>query len=289
MEIKINKKKRQTVLDYYKRRAKTYHKESYVDPGRDGRNQGNIYRANHIVNHIQATDGIKTILDVGCGTCGPMVRLLDLGYDVKGTEISPAMLEEGKVRLKEHGYSEDLIKLEDFQLNDEVGNYDCILSIGSICNMEYPEIALLNARKKNRLGGSFFCEFNNALFSLFSLNKYTRDFSLDLVEVNKFPTDVQVDIKDYYDKFTGGLVAQGETYNRYDNPLFMPEMFKKVGYSIKDIYYYHFHCLPPVFEARYKEKYQAWGLEMEDKNDWRGIFMASAFVVEAIATNTEEV
>jgi hypothetical protein len=46
--------------------------------------------------------------------------------------------------------------------------------------------------------------------------------------------------------------------------------------------FYHYHCLPPMFEQAVPELFRRRSVAMEDPADWRGYFMASAFVVAGI-------
>ena len=43
--------------------------------------------------------------------------------------------------------------------------------------------------------------------------------------------------------------------------------------------FYHYHCLPPMFESAMPELFRRASLAMENPEDWRGHFMASAFLV----------
>jgi hypothetical protein len=43
--------------------------------------------------------------------------------------------------------------------------------------------------------------------------------------------------------------------------------------------FYHYHCLPPMLEAQVPELFRRESLRMEDPEDWRGHFMASAFLL----------
>lgn len=43
----------------------------------------NAIRIDMVIDRLKKNN-VKTILDSGCGTCGPMIRLLKEGFDVKG-------------------------------------------------------------------------------------------------------------------------------------------------------------------------------------------------------------
>ena len=47
--------------------------------------------------------------------------------------------------------------------------------------------------------------------------------------------------------------------------------------------FYHFHCLPPMVGAQVPHLFREHSLAMErDPEDWRGYFMASAFIISAV-------
>jgi SAM-dependent methyltransferase len=58
--------------------------------------------AQHVHEIIQrTTPGAKSILELGCGTCGHAVHLSDKGYVIHGVDMSKEMLKLAKKRLKQ--------------------------------------------------------------------------------------------------------------------------------------------------------------------------------------------
>ena len=51
------------------------------------------------------------------------------------------------------------------------------------------------------------------------------------------------------------------------------------GFGDVRVLFYHYHCLPPMFQADVPQLFLRESLAMEDATDWRGYFMASAFMV----------
>ena len=76
--------------------------------------------------------GAKKILDVGCGSCRPMIEMLEKGFNVVGFDISDKMLEEGKRDLSAAGFSADLAFKADIEdvksLPDE--KFDAVIALG---------------------------------------------------------------------------------------------------------------------------------------------------------------
>jgi hypothetical protein len=62
------------------------------------------------------------------------------------------------------------------------------------------------------------------------------------------------------------------------------EKFAAAGFRDVRIFFYHYHCLPPLCESLAPELFRQHSLAMENTEDWRGYFMASAFVMAGIRT-----
>ena len=55
----------------------------------------NAIRLEMVLKRLKQNN-VKTLLDVGCGTCGPMIRFLKEGISCKGFDFSKDMIETGK-------------------------------------------------------------------------------------------------------------------------------------------------------------------------------------------------
>jgi hypothetical protein len=49
--------------------------------------------------------------------------------------------------------------------------------------------------------------------------------------------------------------------------------------KIDKIHYYH--SMPPIFEKKYPKIFKHTSIKLEKLNNWKGLFLCSAFVVEA--------
>ena len=76
-----------------------------------------------------------------------------------------------------------------------------------------------------------------------------------------------------------GEPGYDEVLSRTHNPLLVKQQLEREGLVDVELLFYHYHCLPPMFEAMLPEFFRTQSLSMEDPRDWRGYFMASAFVV----------
>jgi hypothetical protein len=93
-----------------------------------------------------------------------------------------------------------------------------------------------------------------------------------------------MDLPPLRDKAPGG---EGPGYDlilsRFHNPLAMGEVFAQAGLSDLRFHWYHYHCAPPVLESVDKEAFRRESMNLEhEPSGWRGMFLCSAFVVEAV-------
>jgi len=284
------KKGKQKAKDYYDQEA-----GDYIKMYQEGYDQypANLIRIKFIIERLKKNN-VKTILDTGCGTCGPMLKLLKENFDVKGFDFSKDMVKEGKKELEKAGYDPDLIHFAD--LEDEVSlpkeKFDAILALGVFPHIVDEKKALSNMEKLLNPNGLVFIEFRNDLFASYTLNKYSLDFFLNrVIDLNSFPEQVRDEVIDFYSerlkvdkpiKEEGGKIRYEDILAKFRNPLSIEnELFEPCNFSIVDIHFYHYHALPPIFESKYPKLFRELSLKMERPNDWRGYLMASAFVIEA--------
>ena len=65
------------------------------------------------------------------------------------------------------------------------------------------------------------------------------------------------------------------------NPITIEKtILKKIGLKCNGIYFYHFHVLPPLFEKYNKNLYRKLSYKNEKPENWKGYFLASAFVLD---------
>jgi hypothetical protein len=138
------------------------------------------------------------------------------------------------------------------------------------------------------------------LFSLFTLNRYSHQFFLerlvpaDMLKSQAGPESgaLHAALRELEGMFRtdqppvrkGKLDEPGydEVVSRLHNPLVLARQFAQAGFVQIRTLFYHFHCLPPMIGSKVPDLFRAQSLAMEaDPEDWRGHFMASAFVVMA--------
>ena len=75
----------------------------------------------------------KKIIDSGCGAGLPLIKIKKLGFDIKGYDKAPNMVDEAKINLENNGLDRDLIRIGDFENPTHIKNnsVDCILGMGA--------------------------------------------------------------------------------------------------------------------------------------------------------------
>jgi hypothetical protein len=158
---------------------------------------------------------------------------------------------------------------------------------------------LANLREAVRPGGLIAAEARNQLFGLYTLNRYSRAFFGDvlinesaLLENTTDPSERAALVRalaslderfrmDLPPVRTGesGKPGYDEVLSRTHNPFQLCQQAQQQGLIEAKILFYHFHALPPMLEGEAPAVFRRASLAMENPHDWRGYFMASAFIL----------
>jgi hypothetical protein len=165
--------------------------------------------------------------------------------------------------------------------------FDGAIAMGVMPHVEDDVGALSNIAALVRPGGSVFVEFRNKLFSLFTFNRLTLEFILDdlldgvapelkaLVEADLRPR-LRMDMPPRRPGFDDILA-------KFHNPFELPGLFDRCGFSAPRLRWYHYHPAMPYLEGEEAERFREESLQLEgEPSGWRGYFLCSAFVVEAV-------
>jgi hypothetical protein len=210
------------------------------------------------------------------------------------------MVELTKGRLKEMDIGDDCIQWGDVEDNLTIanqlksGSFDAVIALGVMPHVCKDHLALKNMRMFLEEGGSIFVEFRNKLFSLFTFNRYTKEFILD-----DLLADVADDVKAVVARAldvhlsqdnsprrqnSNGEMSYDDIKAKFHNPFEMEELFAKAGFSQLRFHWYHYHPAIPILEQEMKERFWEEARRLEHTtSSWRGYFLCSAFVVEAKA------
>jgi 2-polyprenyl-3-methyl-5-hydroxy-6-metoxy-1,4-benzoquinol methylase len=260
----------------------------------------NYFRLQLLLNSF-VTKGIKRAIEVGVGEGTPLTTLGKAGIDIWGFDISREMVNKSKDTIQKNGMNPDHIFWGDIQdpityahaLKD--GPFDGLMAMGVMPHVENDDLVLDNIASLVRPGGSVFVEFRNKLFSLFTLNRYTVDFILNdlLAEVDaEIKNIVQKDLESRLridrpisrDKIEGSNEPGYDSIlSKFHNPFEIVEKFAKHGFTGVRLLWYHYHPAMPYLEEKMPSLFRKEAMRLEhDPSNWRGYFLCSAFVVEAV-------
>tara|TARA_B100000579_G_C22813134_1_gene846335 strand:+ start:294 stop:1163 length:870 start_codon:yes stop_codon:yes gene_type:complete len=282
------------IINCYRTWSKSYFKDYYSSEKN--------YPAIHvkIINQILKKNKVKKLLDVGCGPASILRLLNDKNLDCYGFDLTPDMVEEAKKYFKskkkksENLWIGNALKEKDYK--KQLKKYD-----GCICFGVFPHLKDKDELKvfKNILSvlntdGIVLIEARNSLFSLFTQNRYTSDFlKNEIINSNSKISQERENIPKVLEKINQRLfmnepkIRKGkknspgydEILSKSNNPFVLREKMLKAGFSSVEPLFYHYHAFPPVYKKFFPKTYLKRSLEIENPNDWRGYFMASAFIL----------
>ncbi len=248
----------------------------------------NSQRLNIILSIIKKINP-HSIVDAGCGNGMPMISILKEGFNITGYDKAPNMVTEAKKHLLDAGFNPNLVTHDDFENPDHIKDEscDCITGMGTFYYSKNFIETINNQRKKLVTGGSLIFSLRNSLFDLCTLNKYTEKFLCDLYDIHNKPKSFQYDFKKMIAFNDNGKTKFENIDNQnvmsiVHNPLTISTELSDLGLIVNNIYFYHYHALPPIFEQKNTTIFRKLSWELEDPNDWRGYFLASGFIVHAI-------
>lgn len=238
--------------------------------------------------------GAKRVLDIGCGSGQPLLRLLREGFDARGFDFSSGMVESARTALQKGGEDPERVTCADLEKRNTLlaGPFDAIVATGVFPHNLDDVAAYANLRELLAPGGVAFVEYRNALLSLFSLNRYCAPFFWEtLVRGDDLPPALREETRAFLaKKFDTPVESVGhrreiefsDILARFHNPLTLPHEISPHGIKINRLHYYHWHAAPPHIEKTHRDEFWAASLKLERSDDWRGMFLCSAFVAEIV-------
>lgn len=291
---------KQKARSFYDKEASRYADSSYGDDPR--RYPANRIRLRHVLEVLKARVA-RRLLDVGCGSGTPMLRMLEAGFDASGFDFSDAMVAEARRLLSENGHDPGRVTKGDAesQAPFAAGQFDAVTALGVFPHVIDEPRLIANMARALRPGGVFLAEFRNALFSAFTLNRYSYDFYrtafLESPGVLPMESGLGKRVETFYKSAFGmsetspqaatagpGELTYADLLAKFHNPLTVPDLLGHAGLQWQENIYYHFHVAPPAFQQSDWGEFRRLSLDMEDRfcRDWRGTFMASAFIAVAV-------
>jgi SAM-dependent methyltransferase len=248
-----------------------------------------------------------TLLDAGCGPASFLRDIFDLSTNLYGFDLTPEMVSEGKRifaasgRNSSHLWQGSVLNPKDFR-NPERNSpqaYGATLCMGVLPHIpqEADSTVMKNLHEALQPGGFAVVEARNQLFSLFTMNRYSYEFfvnelirpaGLSLNDAEK--PALQSSLESMKSHFSMDLppLRKGkkdepgydEVLSRTHNPFELRKTFEASGFKNIRTLFYHFHALPPMLGPTTKSFFLRESIAMEQHpEDWRGYFMASAFLL----------
>lgn len=293
---------KKSVIDYFNSIAEEYHVQYDREKLDDIKNDypANYFHLQLLINSF-IKKGIRRVIEVGVGEGTPITTLGKIGIDVWGFDISPEMVKQSRKRMTENGMNPEKIFEGDIQdpltyihvLRE--GQFDALVAMGVMTHIENDDMVLENISTMVRPGGTVFIGFRNKMFSLFTFNRYTKEFIMDdllsginiqLKEIiaKDLDSHLRLDMP-YVHNMLGDTKSQGSDVfpSRFHNPFEVCDLFEKHNFKNIRLRWYHYHPAIPYLEKENPLLFRQEAIRLEhESSNWRGIFLCSAFVVEAI-------
>jgi len=130
-------------------------------------NKENSKIINQIIEKVLKQHGVKSVLDMTCGTGSQVFFLVKHGYEVVGADISKKMIEVAKRKAQEEQL--DIQFIEDDMRTATVGTFDAIITIfnavGHLTRADF-EKTMRNIHKNLKVGGLYIFDINNLSYLL---------------------------------------------------------------------------------------------------------------------------
>lgn len=288
----MNKEQGNSVEQYYNSVSDLYHEQYEREQifNTEKEYPANYFRMQLMLNSF-INKKIKRVIEVGVGEGTPLSNLARAGIEPWGFDISTEMVDKSKRKMKENNLNDNNIFWGDIQdpttyvhaLKD--GQFDGLMAMGVMPHVENDEMVLKNMSSLVKPGGSVFVEFRNSLFSLFSMNRYTADFILnDLLQ--NVGAEVKSIVKKDIEKRLNMDSPLKREYDfipsKFHNPFEVLDLFKKLNFINTNLHWYHYHPAMPYLEEATPKCFREEAIKLEhETSSWRGMFLCSAFVVEA--------
>ena len=287
------------VRAHYDGSAPTYHEQ--YDPEKIWTNAeypANFYRLRKVIDLLRAS-GAGSVYDLGAGEATPMIRIHQaLGIDIAGNDISPEMVRLGQENLERHGLDPALLSLLDIQdknaISAEVaqrGQSDAVIALGVIPHVTDDAWFVEAMSSFCRPGGTLLLQFRNAMFSMFTFNRLTKEFILDEVMAPvpaafKDAVAADLDARLAVDKPPVRRREDGHGYDeilaRFHNPFELAEVVTAQGFDDISFHWYNFHPTYPMISGQFDPAvYREAQIALEEDASWRGMFLCSAGFIEA--------
>ena len=288
-----------TVASHYDGSASTY--ADQYDEKKIWTNEeypANFFRLK-LVRKLLNDAGVKSLYEHGVGDATPLVTIAGDGIRVAGNDISPEMVKFARTNLINHGLDPGAVNLLDVQSQDAInaereraGEFEAVMALGVIPHVEDDGWFVASMDKFMAPGGRMLLQFRNSMFSMFTFNRLTKEFVMDelLPDVPasvRLAVETDLDQRLAADKPSKRTRPTGDGYDeilsRFHNPFELSEIVKSFGYKEIQFHWYNYHPAYPMLSGEIDPKvYRQAQIDLEGDTSWRGMFLCSAGMIEAV-------
>ncbi|HXM20961.1 MAG TPA: methyltransferase domain-containing protein [Terriglobales bacterium] len=216
--------------------AREYHEQNYLNGGEYLPLRYRQYYIEKMIEGLQLAAGAQ-VLDVGCGPGELVLHLLRKGYDARGIDISPAMIQEAIGTLRSNGFdAADRFSVGDIErLEFPDGSFDVVVAAGVIEYQKTDGPTLTEMNRVIKRGGHLILNVTNRY-------SYTTLFETPYRWLKK---------SSFGFAMLGGmkrLIGRGEVHEFPDRRTHSPAGFDRAlsefGFTKVRHNYFHFSPLP---------------------------------------------
>lgn len=261
------------------------------------------YPANYfrlkLVRRILADAGVQSVYEHGVGDATPLVTIAGDGLRVAGNDVSPEMVKFARANMVKHNLDPELINLLDVQDSgalarerERAGDFDAVMALGVIPHVKDDHAFVASMDMFLNPGGRLLLQFRNSLFSMFTFNRLTQEFIMnelipDVPEAVRQVVKADLDQRLAVDKPPLRTRPTGDGYDeilsRFHNPFELSELVKSFGYSDLSFHWYNYHPAYPMIAGNIDPTiYRQAQMDLEGDKSWRGMFLCSAGLIEAV-------
>ena len=288
-----------SVASHYDGSASTY--SDQYDESKIWTNEeypANFFRLK-MVRRILSEAGVKSLYEHGVGDATPLVTIAGDGIRVAGNDVSPEMVKFARTNMEKHNLDPAKINLLDVQNSgalaeerERAGEFEAVMALGVIPHVTDDHGFVSSMDLFLKPGGRLILQFRNAMFSMFTFNRLTKEFIMDelipdVPEAVREVVQADLDQRLAVDKPPMRTRPTGDGYDeilsRFHNPFELSELVKSFGFSDLKFHWYNYHPAYPMIAGNIDPKvYRQAQMDLEGDQSWRGMFICSAGVIEAV-------
>lgn len=245
----------------------------------------NHFAFRHVVKEFSAHEA-TSIVEIGVGMGGAIPLFAGAGFNFSGIDRDLDCVQSSRLQLHEAGQNAERIVQADLEdlaslsnLPDS-GSFDGLIAMGVFPHLTSVRQGIINAVGLVRPGGHVFLEFRNALFSLVTFNRYTREFICDRLLVDASP-EVRAAVDAELQKRLNLQVPSGVIHpETFHVPFEIIDLAHDLGLTKPQVIPFHFHAGMPAIEEEVPQSFRLDSVALEeDSSGWKGLFLASAFLL----------